>query len=232
MWKSSLTTCLFFQLSTSLQLSPVAAAGIPNRRREHALVMAKFARDCMYQMWKLSKEFKVTLGPETGKSCFIIKTKCRSKFRSAHMFSPPLHPIRSIFGHWFQTGDLDMRMGIHSGPVTAGILRGDRARFQLFGDTMVRSGKDILRIVYNWCSPKLNLLPQNVASRIETTGRPNCIHLSSETAELIIAVGKPQWVTPRQDVVRAKGKNHHALVLMKSEGQFLQMLDVFQAKIT
>jgi class 3 adenylate cyclase len=26
--------------------------------------------------------------------------------------------------------------GIHSGPVTAGVLLGDRARFQLFGDTV------------------------------------------------------------------------------------------------
>ena len=29
------------------------------------------------------------------------------------------------------TGDLGLRIGIHSGPVTAGILRGDKARFQL-----------------------------------------------------------------------------------------------------
>lgn len=34
------------------------------------------------------------------------------------------------------TTELDMRFGIHSGPVTAGVLRGDRSRFQLFGDTM------------------------------------------------------------------------------------------------
>ena len=34
------------------------------------------------------------------------------------------------------TADLCMRIGIHSGPVTAGVLRGDKARFQLFGDTM------------------------------------------------------------------------------------------------
>jgi len=34
------------------------------------------------------------------------------------------------------TGDLTMRFGLHSGPVTAGVLRGERARFQLFGDTM------------------------------------------------------------------------------------------------
>jgi class 3 adenylate cyclase len=34
------------------------------------------------------------------------------------------------------TCDLTMRMGVHSGPVTAGVLRGERSRFQLFGDTM------------------------------------------------------------------------------------------------
>jgi class 3 adenylate cyclase len=34
------------------------------------------------------------------------------------------------------TSDLSMRFGLHSGPVTAGVLRGDRARFQLFGDTV------------------------------------------------------------------------------------------------
>lgn len=34
------------------------------------------------------------------------------------------------------TEDLGLRIGIHSGPVTAGVLRGERARFQLFGDTM------------------------------------------------------------------------------------------------
>lgn len=34
------------------------------------------------------------------------------------------------------TADLGIRIGIHSGPVTAGVLRGEKARFQLFGDTM------------------------------------------------------------------------------------------------
>jgi Adenylate and Guanylate cyclase catalytic domain len=34
------------------------------------------------------------------------------------------------------TTNLRMRIGIHSGPVTAGVLVGDRARFQLFGDTV------------------------------------------------------------------------------------------------
>ena len=34
------------------------------------------------------------------------------------------------------TGDLRMRFGLHSGPCTAGVLRGERSRFQLFGDTV------------------------------------------------------------------------------------------------
>jgi class 3 adenylate cyclase len=35
-----------------------------------------------------------------------------------------------------ETCELRMRFGLHSGPVTAGVLRCERARFQLFGDTV------------------------------------------------------------------------------------------------
>ena len=34
------------------------------------------------------------------------------------------------------TAELSLRIGLHSGPVTAGVLRGEKSRFQLFGDTM------------------------------------------------------------------------------------------------
>ena len=32
--------------------------------------------------------------------------------------------------------ELQVRVGFHSGPCTAGVLRSDKARFQLFGDTI------------------------------------------------------------------------------------------------
>ena len=31
------------------------------------------------------------------------------------------------------TGDLQVKIGLHSGQVTAGIMGGDKSRFQLFG---------------------------------------------------------------------------------------------------
>jgi class 3 adenylate cyclase len=79
------------------------------------------------------------------------------------------------------TGDLTVRVGIHSGPVTAGVLRGERSRFQLFGDTM------------------------NTAARMESTGLKDKIQIW-ETADLLIASGKNHCVKPRADIVEAKGK--------------------------
>lgn len=80
------------------------------------------------------------------------------------------------------TSELAMRVGLHSGPVTAGILRGEKARFQLFGDTV------------------------NTAARMESNGQKHCIHASEETANYLIAMGKGHFVIPREDKIHAKGK--------------------------
>ena len=66
--------------------------------------------------------------------------------------------------------------------MTAGVLRGDRARYQIFGDTV------------------------NTASRMESTGVKGRIHASESTAKILMANGKRGWVVPRQDKVEAKGK--------------------------
>ena len=122
----------------------VAVCGLPEPRKHHAVVMAKFASECLQIMAQTTKSLEDELGPDT----------C----------------------------DLCLRVGLHSGPVVAGVLRGDKSRFQLFGDTM------------------------NTASRMESTGIPNRIKVSQDTADLLIADGKSAWVTPRSDQVTAKGK--------------------------
>ena len=43
-------------------------------------------------------------------------------------------------------------------------------------------------------------------ARIESTGRRNRIHMSKETADLLMAAGKGHWAKPREDVITAKGK--------------------------
>jgi class 3 adenylate cyclase len=106
--------------------------------KDHAIVMARFARDCNEKVVKVLCNLEMTLGPDTG--------------------------------------ELAMRFGMHSGPVTAGVLRGDRARFQLFGDTV------------------------NTAARVETSGKRGKIHISEQTASYIMAAGKSSWVTLREDV--------------------------------
>ena len=76
----------------------VAVTGLPDPNENHAVDMARFGRDCLSKMRRLTKKLEITLGPDTG--------------------------------------DLALRIGLHSGPVTGGVLRGERSRFQLFGDVV------------------------------------------------------------------------------------------------
>ena len=105
-----------------------------------------------------------------------------SKFSSdcLHKMKALVQQLETTLGP--DTSDLNLRVGLHSGPVTAGVLRGDKGRFQLFGDTM------------------------NTASRLESTGLAGRIHVSRDTAEILVAAGKEKWITQREDEVFAKGK--------------------------
>eukprot|EP00980_Cylindrotheca_fusiformis_P012967 scaffold3236_cov66-Cylindrotheca_fusiformis.AAC.33 len=80
------------------------------------------------------------------------------------------------------TSDLDLRIGVHSGQVTAGVLRGERSRFQLFGDTM------------------------NTAARMESSGCRNRVQLSQTTADLLSKAGYSKMIEPRAEKIFVKGK--------------------------
>lgn len=88
-----------------------------------------------------------------------------------------------------------MRMGLHSGPVTAGVLRGERSRFQLFGDTV------------------------NTAARMEHNGVKSKIQISEETANILLSCGKKSWVSLREDKINAKGKGEMQTYWLELGGQ-------------
>ena len=46
----------------------------------------------------------------------------------------------------------------------------------------------------------------NTAARMETHSKPNRIHVSESTANLLRKAGKGHWVLPRKDKIRPKGK--------------------------
>ena len=44
----------------------VAAAGLPNPRHDHAVVMCRFARDCLDRMNAVVRRLETVLGPDTS----------------------------------------------------------------------------------------------------------------------------------------------------------------------
>jgi len=84
--------------------------------------MARFAQECLKRLGTLLRRLEVELGPDTGKwDLQLIHLKIHKYISHSRLIA-------------VYVGDLAIRIGIHSGPVTAGVLRGERARFQLFGD--------------------------------------------------------------------------------------------------
>lgn len=85
----ALTHSIFIDFSDSY----VAVCGLPQERKDHAVVMAKFAMRCNIAAQAILRKLEIVLGPGTA--------------------------------------GLGIRYGLHSGQTTGGVLRGEKARFQV-----------------------------------------------------------------------------------------------------
>jgi class 3 adenylate cyclase len=125
--------------------SYVAVVGLPEPRTNHALVMARFAKDCRDKMNRLTRELETTLGPV-------------SILSSAHQ-TTTVASILTLCGCSHQgTADLALRIGLNSGPTTAGVLRGEKARFQLFGDVRSALSRSEFEFVFAAEAPGISNL--------------------------------------------------------------------------
>ena len=82
----------------------MAVCGLPQPRRQHAVVMARFAQDCLGTLYVLVHELEATLGPDTGKHNTLLAI-------ARYMVGRVLKDLLSSI-----PGDLQLRVGLHSGP--------------------------------------------------------------------------------------------------------------------
>ena len=83
--------------------------------------------------------------------------------------------------------DFKIRIGMHTGPVVAGVIGKHKFNYDLWGDTV------------------------NIASRMEALGLPSCIQVSEITYQLI----KDQFVFEKRGSIDVKGKGKMVTYFLK-----------------
>jgi len=139
----------------------------------YKLFDARIDRYDVYKVETINDSYMVASGlpvKNGNKHAAEIATMALDLLAGSSIFVVPHRP----------TEKLQLRIGIHTGPVVSGVVGSKMPRYCLFGDTV------------------------NTASRMETTGEPMKIHISMETKLLLDTLGR--FRTEHRGLVDVKGK--------------------------
>ncbi len=134
----------------------------------------------------LSKIFTTCDGIISTNGLLKIKTIGDSYMAAAlegeAVFAAATTAIALIIVMQQQFPDIQVRIGIHCGPVTAGVIGTERLQYDVWGDTV------------------------NVASRMESTGEPGRIHVSEAFADALRSAPYHNFTLTERGTIDVKGK--------------------------